>query len=95
MGVIDLYFVDNEVEVCCRRKVVDFACYRSTTNLSFIIECTTSASDVRTSGAMGGYLADHRLQSLCLLFVDFFLSGVRPALPMGVAPEAIANFFWV
>jgi hypothetical protein len=23
MGVIDLYFVDNEVEVRCRRKVVD------------------------------------------------------------------------
>jgi hypothetical protein len=64
MGVIDLYFVDNEVEVRCRRKVVDCACYWSTTNLSFIIECTTNASDVRTSGTMGGYLADHRLQSL-------------------------------
>jgi hypothetical protein len=23
MGVIDLYFVDNEVEVHCRHKVVD------------------------------------------------------------------------
>jgi hypothetical protein len=27
MGVIDLYFVDNEVEVCCRRKVVDCTFY--------------------------------------------------------------------
>jgi hypothetical protein len=26
MGVIDLYFVDNEVEVHCRQKVVDCAC---------------------------------------------------------------------
>jgi hypothetical protein len=25
MGVIDFYFVDNAVEVCCRRKVVDCA----------------------------------------------------------------------
>jgi hypothetical protein len=25
MGVIDLYFVNNEVKVCCRRKVVDCA----------------------------------------------------------------------
>jgi hypothetical protein len=25
MGVIDLYFVDNEVKVCCRRKVIDYA----------------------------------------------------------------------
>jgi hypothetical protein len=25
IGVIDRYFVDNEVEVCCRRKVVDCA----------------------------------------------------------------------
>jgi hypothetical protein len=25
MGVIDLYFVDNEVEVRCRQKVVDCA----------------------------------------------------------------------
>jgi hypothetical protein len=25
MGVIDLYFVDNEVEVRCRRKVLDCA----------------------------------------------------------------------
>jgi hypothetical protein len=26
MGVIDLYFVDNEVKVRCRLKVVDCAC---------------------------------------------------------------------
>jgi hypothetical protein len=25
MGVIDLYFVDTEVKVCCRQKVVDCA----------------------------------------------------------------------
>jgi hypothetical protein len=25
MGVIDVYFVDNGVEDCCRQKVVDFA----------------------------------------------------------------------
>jgi hypothetical protein len=65
--------------------------YRSTTSLSFIIECTTSAPDVRTSKATGDYLADHGLQSLCLLSIEFFLSGARPAFPMGVAPEAIAK----
>jgi hypothetical protein len=27
MGVIDLYFVDNEVEVCYLRKVVDYTFY--------------------------------------------------------------------
>ena len=27
MGVIDFYFVDNEVKVCCRQKVVDYAFY--------------------------------------------------------------------
>jgi hypothetical protein len=59
--------------------------------LSFIIDCTTSAPDVRTFGAMSSYLSDHWRQSLCLLFVDFFLSGARSALPMGVAPEAIAK----
>jgi hypothetical protein len=58
MGVIDLYFVDNEVEVCCRQKVV---------------VCT---------------------------FYTFLLagplpSGARPVLPMGVAPEAIAEIFRV
>jgi hypothetical protein len=26
MGVIELYFVNNEVEVRCRQKVVDCAC---------------------------------------------------------------------
>jgi hypothetical protein len=25
MGVIDSYFVDNEVEDCCQQKVVDYA----------------------------------------------------------------------
>jgi hypothetical protein len=44
MGVIDLYFVGNEVEVCCRRKVIDCAFYFSS-NLSVIIGCTTSAPD--------------------------------------------------
>jgi hypothetical protein len=54
---------------------------------------------------MGGlFVTDHGLQSLRLLFIDFFLStffidfflsGVRPALPMGVAPEAIAEIFRV
>jgi hypothetical protein len=44
---------------------------------------------------MGGYLADYRLQSLCLHSIAFFLSGARPALPMGVAPEAIAEIFRV
>jgi hypothetical protein len=27
MGVSELYFVDNEVEVFCRRNVVDCTCY--------------------------------------------------------------------
>jgi hypothetical protein len=66
--------------------------YRSTTSWSYIFECTTSASDVKASEAIGGlFVADHGLQSLRLLSVNFFLSGARPALPMGVAPEAIAE----
>jgi hypothetical protein len=86
MGVTDLYFVDNEMEVCYWQNIVDYAC-----------TCQpTSAPDVRTSEAMGDlFVADHGLQSLCLLFVDFFLSGARPALPMGVAPEAIVKKNWV
>jgi hypothetical protein len=96
MGVIDLYFVDNEVEVRYQRKVVDCACTGRQPACPLFIECTTSAPDVRTFEAMGGYLlADHKLQSLSLLSVDFFLSGARPALPMGVAPEAIAEIFRV
>jgi hypothetical protein len=58
MGVIDLYFVDNEVEVCYRRKVADYAFY-------------------------------------IFLQVDPLSSGTRPVLPMGVAPEAIAEIFRV
>jgi hypothetical protein len=43
---------------------------------------------------MGGlFVANHGLQSLRLLFIDFFLSGAQPTLPMGVAPKAIAEFF--
>jgi hypothetical protein len=42
MGVIDLYFVDNEVEDCCRRKVVNYA-FDCPSSLSIIIGCTTSA----------------------------------------------------
>jgi hypothetical protein len=57
MGVIDVYFVDNEVEDYCRRKVVDYA-FIFSSMLSIIIGCTT-------------------------------------VLPMGVAPEAIAESFWV
>jgi hypothetical protein len=58
MGVIDLYFIDNEAEVCCRRKVVDYAFY-------------------------------------IFLQVDLLSSVARPVLPMGVAPEAIAEIFRV
>jgi hypothetical protein len=70
--------------------------YHLSTSWSFIIGCTTSAPDVSSPRGYGRVLvADHRLQSFRLLFVDFFLSGVRPALPMGVSPEAIAEIFWV
>jgi hypothetical protein len=44
MGVIDFYFVDNEVEDCCRLKVVDYA-FDFSSMLSIIIGCTTSAPD--------------------------------------------------
>jgi hypothetical protein len=44
MGVIDVYFVDNEVEDCCRQKVVNFA-FDYFSMLSIIIGCTTSAPD--------------------------------------------------
>jgi hypothetical protein len=73
-----------------------------------VIGCTTSAPDVSTPRGYGQVLvADHRLQFLLFLFrlssslfVEFFLenaflSGARPALPMGVAPEAIAEIFRV
>jgi hypothetical protein len=68
---------------------------------SIIIRCTTSAPDVSRPRGYGWVLvADHRLQFLLLLSVEFFLktaflSGARPALPMGVAPEAIAEIFRV
>jgi hypothetical protein len=44
MGVIDVYFVDNEVEDCCRQKVVDFA-FDYFSMLSIIIGCMTSGPD--------------------------------------------------
>jgi hypothetical protein len=44
MGVIDFYFVDNEVEDCCRRKVVNYA-FGFSSMLPIIIGCTTSAPD--------------------------------------------------
>jgi hypothetical protein len=44
MGVIDFYFFDNEVEDCCRQKVVDYV-FDFSSMLSIIIGCTTSAPD--------------------------------------------------
>jgi hypothetical protein len=44
MGVINFYFVDNEVEDCCRWKVVHYA-FNFSSSLSIIIGCTTSAPD--------------------------------------------------
>jgi hypothetical protein len=93
----NLYFVDNKVEVRCRRKVVDCAYIicRQVGPLSF--GCTTSAPDVSSPRVYGRVLVgDYRLQFLLLLSLEFFLkttflSGARPALPMGVAPEAIAK----
>jgi hypothetical protein len=74
-------------------KVVDCA---YSTSWSFMIGCITSAPDVNSPRGYGRvFVADHRLQPFRLLFVDFFLSGARPKLPMGVAPEAIDEFFWV
>jgi hypothetical protein len=48
MGVIDVYFVDNEVEDYWRQKVVDFA-FEYFSMLSIIIGCTTSAPDGSSS----------------------------------------------
>jgi hypothetical protein len=58
MGVIDLYFVDNEVKVL-----------------------------LSTKGS--------RLRLFIFLQIYPLSSGARPVLPMGVAPEAIAEFFRV
>jgi hypothetical protein len=75
--------------------------YYLSSSWSIIIGCTTSAPDVSGPRGYGWVLvADHRLQFLLLLSIDFFLntaflSGARPALPMGVAPEAIAEIFRV
>jgi hypothetical protein len=87
MGGIDLYFVDNEVEFRCRRKVIDCA-YTTCQPVGLY----SLGAPVRPPKCWGRvFVADHRLQSLRLLSVNFFLSGARPALPMGVAPEAIAE----
>jgi hypothetical protein len=75
--------------------------YYLSSSCSIIIGCTSNAPDVSRPRGYGRVLvADHRLQFLLLLSVEFFLkttflSGVRPALPMGVAPEAIAEIFRV
>jgi hypothetical protein len=58
MGVIDLYFVDNEVKVL-----------------------------LSTKGS--------QLRLFIFLQIYPLSSGARPVLPMGVAPEAIAEIFWV
>jgi hypothetical protein len=88
MGVIGFYFVDNEVEVRCRQKVIDCA---------YII-CRQAGPLSLSAQLVQVLVANHRLQSLLLLSVDSFLniaflSGARSALPMGVAPEAIAEIF--
>jgi hypothetical protein len=44
MGVIDFYFVDNEVEDCCRRKVVDYA-FDFSSSLPIIIGCIVTTQD--------------------------------------------------
>jgi hypothetical protein len=58
MGLIDLYFVDNEVKVLLLMK-------------------------------------GSRLRLFIFLQIYPLPSGARPVLSMGVAPEAIAEFFWV
>jgi hypothetical protein len=58
MGVIDLYFVDNEVKVL-----------------------------LSTKGS--------QLRLFIFLQIYPLSSGARPVLLMGVAPEAIAEIFWV
>jgi hypothetical protein len=75
--------------------------YYLSSSWSIIIGCTTSAPDISSPRGYGRVLvANHRLQFLLLLSVDFFLktaflSGARPALLMGVAPEAITEIFRV
>jgi hypothetical protein len=46
MGVINLYFVDHEVEVRCRLKVVDCAYIILSTGWFPTIGCTISTPDV-------------------------------------------------
>jgi hypothetical protein len=42
MGVIDVYFVENEIKDCCRQKLVDSS-FDFSSMLSIITGCTTSA----------------------------------------------------
>jgi hypothetical protein len=58
MGVNDLYFVDNEVEVCL-------------------------------------LMESSRLHLVIFLQIYPLSSDAQPVLPMGVAPDATAKFFWV
>jgi hypothetical protein len=62
------------------------------------IGCATSAPDGSSPRGYGRILVvDHRLEISLLLLLEFFfkivnLSGARPALPMGVAPESMFGY---
>ena len=59
------------------------------------IGCTTSAPDGSSPRGYGQILVlEHRLKTVSIdlnLFILIFLSGARPVLPMGVAPEALVG----
>jgi hypothetical protein len=97
MGVIDLYFVDNEVAVLLSMKSSRLhMLYFPLVYCHQAYHSTPEISSPRGYGQI--FLADHSLQFLHLFLsnsfykiVLLFLSGARPALPMGVAPEAIVE----
>jgi hypothetical protein len=95
MGVINFYFVDNEVEDYCRRKVVDYA-FDFSSSLPIIIGCTTSAPDgssprgySRNFSGIGSKYTYCRLSFSPVILLAQFCLDALPDLLVIVAPESM------
>jgi hypothetical protein len=68
--------------------------YHLSTGWFSVIGCTTSAPDVSSPWGYGRVLvADHRLQSLRLPFIDFFFIGCMTSAPDGSSPRGYSQKF--
>jgi hypothetical protein len=98
MGAIDFYFVDNELEDCCRWKVVDYA-FDFSLMLSIIMGCTTSAPDgssprgysQKKLGIGSKYTYCHLNFSPAILLAWLCLDALPYLLVIG-APESMSGF---